>query len=131
MEQNLQNNVTKTLAVQQESCAFCHQPLLPQYYFCPNCGKQIHQPPLPTGIGAQLSLYALSIILPSLCFLFIRNWKGIEYLKEKNGTSKIIGTIACTLLLLSTVLTFWYAYKVTQDIVQKAMKSTEANMNDF
>jgi hypothetical protein len=107
-----------------EICSVCHIPLLPSYYFCPNCGKQIHEPPLPTDFGTQLGLYLFSIILPLIAFLFVTRWKGFKYMRQSDLKAKIIGMIATVLLIGTTVFSFWYAYHVTTMMVQKAM--TEA-----
>jgi hypothetical protein len=102
-------------------CGVCHIPLLPEYYFCPNCGKQIHEPPLPTGIGTQLGLYFFSILLPFICFLFVGRWKGIKYMRSEDTKAKLIGTVALLLLIGSTLFSFWYAYHVITTMVQSAM----------
>ncbi len=102
-------------------CTLCHQPLLPIYYFCPNCGTQVKLPPLSTTFRAQLWMYILSIILPALCYIIIGKWKGLQYLKSQEPKARMIGIIACILLLVSTVLTFWFANSYTQKIVQQAL----------
>jgi hypothetical protein len=109
-------------------CLVCHTPLLPSYYFCPNCGKQIHEPPLPTGLGAQLPLYLFSITLPLIAFLFVTRWKGFKYLSQPSPQAKIIGMIATALLIGSTVASFWYAYHVTTIFVEKTMTEAGASL---
>ncbi len=104
-----------------EICLVCHQPIRQEYYFCPNCGTKLHAPPLSTSVTSQAWLYFLSIILPSLAFLFITKWKGLEYLRAKDEKTRIVGIIACVLLLVSTILTFWYAYAITQAMLQKTL----------
>jgi hypothetical protein len=113
------------------SCGTCHQPILPQYYFCPNCGTKVHEPPLLTTTTAQLGIYFLSIILPSLCFLFIGKWKGIQYLKSNDKKARTIGIIACGLLFISTIFTFWYAYTLTQKMVQSSMVGINADLDGY
>ena len=105
----------------EAQCHMCHQPILTTYYFCPNCGAQLQLAPLPVTLQAQLGLYAFSVILPSLCFLFINKWKGIRYVQSKDTATRTIGMIACALLAISTVLTFWYAYTITQKVLQQSM----------
>lgn len=112
--------------VTQDICSVCHIPLLPTYYFCPNCGKQIHEPPLPTGFGAQLSLYLFSILLPLIAFLFVTRWKGFKYLSQESKQAKIIGLIATTLLFGTTFFSFWYAYHFTQQLIQSTMSDVNS-----
>jgi len=88
-------------------CPQCHQPVKPEYYFCPNCGKKLNEPGLPTGVGAQIMLYAFSIVLPIMCFLAISYWQGIKYARSPDPKAQEMGWIAIALLALSTIITFW------------------------
>ena len=109
-------------------CVTCHQSLQPEYYFCPNCGTQVKLPPLSTSSTSQLWLYSLSIILPSLCYIIIGKWKGLQYLKSEDKKAKTIGIIATLLLVVSTVLTFWYVYMITQKIIQQALTNVTSDI---
>lgn len=88
--------------MEKSQCKYCGFIVFSNYYFCPNCGKKLHQPPLSTGIGKQVSIYALSIFLPPLGLL-----PGLKYLFQKDNKAKIIGIIAISLTILSTILTIW------------------------
>jgi hypothetical protein len=112
-----------------EVCSYCHQPLKPEYYFCPNCGKKVHEPPLSTTPLMQLGIYAFSIILPMICYLAISKWPGITYLRSKDEKVRQVGIIACVLLALSTVVTIWYAYVWTQDAIQSSVNQINADMS--
>jgi hypothetical protein len=94
-------------SVAQAICPQCHQPVRPEYYFCPNCGKKLSEPGLPTGVGAQVMLYAFSIVLPIMCFLAVSYWQGIKYARSADPKAQEIGWIAIALLALSTIITFW------------------------
>jgi len=110
-------------------CPYCHQPILPSYYFCPNCGTKLNVPPLSTSVGAQAWLYIFSIILPVMCFIFVTRWQGWKYYKSEDPKTKQIGTIAIALLILSTLVTIWYAYVWTQDAIQSSVASINADMS--
>lgn len=110
-------------------CPICHQPVLPEYYFCPNCGAKLNVPPLSTSAGAQAWLYAFSIILPMICYLAVSKWQGYKYYKSPDPKTKQIGTIACLLLALSTVFTIWYAIVWTQQEIQSSVNSINADMS--
>ncbi len=112
-------------------CITCHQPLLPQYYFCPNCGTKIHEPPLTTSFNAQIWLYAFSVILPVICFLFVTKWKGLRYLQSTDPKAKTIGATASMLLAVSTVLTFWYAYIYTQKMLEAILQGAGLDAGSF
>jgi hypothetical protein len=112
-------------------CTVCHIPLLSTYYFCPNCGKQIHEPPLPTDFGTQLGLYLFSIILPLIAFLFVTRWKGFKYLRQESLKAQIIGMIATLLLIGTTVFSFWYTYHIITTLVQKTMTEAGSSLDVF
>ena len=113
----------------QDICLYCHQPILPTYYFCPNCGNKIKGTPLSTSVQTQLGLYAFSIILPLICFLFVTKWQGLKYLRSQDEKTKSIGYIACFLLAVSTVVTIWYAVVWTQQTIQQSVNDINTEMS--
>ena len=104
-------------------CSVCHQPILPQYYFCPNCGTKIIEAPLSTTIQTQVGIYAFSIILPMICFIFVTKWPGMKYFKSNDAKAKQIGKIAWGLLILSTLVVIYFAYVWTQNAIQSSIDS--------
>src|SRR5271168_2871335 len=96
-------------------CPSCHQPVLPTYYFCPNCGTQLNKPPLSTSVSTQIGIYAFSIILPVICFIMVTKWPGMKYIKSEDPKAQQIGIAAWTLLIISTLITIWYGVVWTQD----------------
>jgi hypothetical protein len=104
-------------------CEVCHQSILPQYYFCPNCGTKLNSAPLAVTATAQTGLYLWSAVLPMILFIGITKWKGVKYLKSKDQKTKTIGAVACAILLLSTIFTIWYAYAWTQNLIQSTVES--------
>jgi predicted Na+-dependent transporter len=110
-------------------CPYCHQPILPTYYFCPNCGTNLAAGQLSTSPGAQLWLYAFSIILPMLGFLLVTKWQGWKYYKSQDQKTRQIGEIAIALVIISTVGTLWYAYVWTQEAIQSSVAGINADMS--
>ena len=110
-------------------CPVCHLAVKPEYYFCPNCGHELHKAPLSTTPLSQAWLYGLSIVLPSILFIAIRQWRGVEYLQSSDPKTKQIGQIAVVLLVLSTLLTFYLAYEWTVAAVQSSIESINADMS--
>ena len=110
-------------------CPVCHQPILPQYYFCPNCGAKINTAPLSTTAGTQAWIYAFSIILPMMCFIFVTRWPGVKYYKSDDPKAKLIGQIAWTLLILSTIVTIWLVYFWTTQIIQSSINSINTDFS--
>ena len=110
-------------------CPVCHQPTLSTYYFCPNCGAKLVSAPLPTTVGAQTKIYLFSLILPALCFLFVSHWQGVKYFKSADPKTKRIGEIAWILLILSTIITFWYAIVWTEQAAQSLSNSLNVDLS--
>ena len=110
-------------------CKVCHQPILPTYYFCPNCGTKVNEAPLSTSAGTQAWIYTQSIILPMVLFLFITRWPGIKYFKSDDPKAKRVGQIAWALLIISTVLTIWLAYVWTEQTIQSSINSVNTDFN--
>lgn len=106
------------LPPQQLVCQFCHFPLLENYYFCPNCGKKLNEPPITTL--KEIGVYLISILLPPLGL-----WPGIRYLFSKNQRTRRAGLIAIILTILSTVITIW----LTMTFINQAMQSLTGQMN--
>jgi rubredoxin len=102
-------------------CPRCHFPTRPEYYFCPNCGAKLTDPPLGTGLVDQLLLYAFSIILPWIAYLAITKWQGIKYLRAPNSRAKQIGVIALVLLVVSSVIAVWLTTVWIQGYIQQSM----------
>jgi rubredoxin len=112
-------------------CPVCHQPTLPSYYFCPNCGTKLNSAPLSTSTGTQIGLYAFSIILPLICFIFVTRWQAPRYLKSKDQKTRRIGVIASVLLAVSTIVTIWLAIVWTQNAIQSSVNDINAEMSAY
>ena len=104
-------------------CSVCHQPLFSKYYFCPNCGTKVNEAPLSTTPATQAWIYAFSIILPLIAFIFVTRWPGVKYYKSKDPKAKQIGQIAWILLILSTIITIWIVTVLTQKMIQSSVNS--------
>lgn len=105
-------------------CPQCHFPLKPEYYFCPNCGKNLRAgggAPLGTDTLSQILLYGFSIILPVIAYLAITKWQGIKYIRSSDEKAKQMGYIALALLLLSSIIVFWWTYVWIQGYVASSL----------
>jgi len=109
-------------------CQVCHQSILPTYYFCPNCGAKLISAPLSTSVATQIGIYLFSIILPSILFLFITRWPGLKYFKSNDKKTKLIGEVALTLLILSTIFTFYFSYVWTLGTIQSLTDKLNAEL---
>lgn len=84
------------------TCKHCKYPIAETFYFCPNCGKKIKDPPPVTTFSKQISIYLISVLLPPLGL-----WPGLRYLFSKDPKAKIIGIIAIFLTIVSLVVSIW------------------------
>lgn len=96
------------------SCKFCHFPVSENFYYCPNCGKNLKPAPLPTSITKQLYIYAISVFLPPLGLI-----PAIKYLLNKDQKAKMVGIIAIILTFASLIV----AWIVFQNIVNNFINS--------
>jgi len=110
-------------------CPVCHQPVLAEYYFCPNCGAKLNSAPLSTTLATQAGIYAFSIILPMICFIFIKKWPGVKYYKSNDPKTKRIGQIAWLLLIVSTIVTIWLVIVWTRAAIQSSINSINTDMS--
>jgi hypothetical protein len=108
--------------MEQTVCPFCHIPLAQSYYFCPNCGKKINEPPITTA--KEIGVYLLSIFLPPLGL-----WPGIKYLFSKEQRTKRAGAIAIILTIISTVITLWLSVAVFSNISQSVNSQLNQTQN--
>ncbi len=111
-------------------CPRCHFPVKPEYYYCPNCGAKLSEPPLPTGLVDQLLLYAFSLILPWIVYLAITKWQGIKYLRASSSRARQIGLIALILLVASSIVFFWLSTVWIQGTIQSSLNDVN-NINSF
>ena len=105
-------------------CPQCHFPVKPEYYYCPNCGKNLRTPALPTDMLSQVLLYSFSIILPVIFYIAVTKWQGIKYIRSSDEKAKQMGYIALALLILSSVFFFWWSIVQLQGFVQSSLNSS-------
>nr|MBI5455359.1 hypothetical protein [Candidatus Levybacteria bacterium] len=85
--------------MEKSQCKYCNFIILSSYYFCPNCGKKLHEPPLSISIGKQIGIYLLSFFLPPLGLM-----PAFRYIKQSDPKSKTVGIIALLLTIISVVI---------------------------
>jgi hypothetical protein len=110
-------------------CPQCHFPVKPEYYYCPNCGKNLRQAVtvLSTDLLAQFLLYGFSIALPIIFYIAITKWQGIKYIRSSDPKAKQMGYIALFLLVASSVIFFWWSIVQLQGFVQSSVNSSLNN----
>jgi hypothetical protein len=104
------------------ACPQCHQPVLPDAYFCPNCGKSLKEKPPPTRWWTQLGIYLLSALLPPLGL-----WPAVKYIRSSDALAKRVGWIAVALTVISLIASVWLAQIIIQQ-VQQAMTAASGGL---
>jgi hypothetical protein len=79
-------------------CQTCHQPVQENFYFCPNCGKNLKPSPPSTSISDQILLYLKSLLLPPMGIIW-----GFRYLRQSDTKSKVIGLIAISVTIIEII----------------------------
>lgn len=117
--------------VKRSICPHCHQPVLPEYYFCPNCGEKLEDVPLSTSIWAQIKLYSFTFIwMPLTAYLVYTKWKGYKYFKSEDPKAQRIGTVAMVLLAISIIIFVWTTWASIVWLLQY-IKAQETNVNSL
>ena len=84
-------------------CKYCKNPIMETFYFCPNCGKKLKEPPFKFSWGKTIAIVLESVLLPPLGL-----FPGFRYLRMKEAGAKTLGAIAIILTIVSSVLATIY-----------------------
>jgi hypothetical protein len=103
----------------QNICPVCHQPVTAEFFFCPNCGHNLKEKPMPISTVVQIGLYALAIFLPPLGL-----WPGIKYMMKNTKQAKWVGGVTIALTLLSSFLTIYYTFSVFSIYIEQINELT-------
>ena len=80
-------------------CPICQFKIQSDWFFCPNCGKNLKEKPPIISIGKQIIIYLVSFFLTPLGL----GW-GLKYVKSTDKKVKTIGIISIILTVLSIIL---------------------------
>ena len=108
----------------QQKCKYCYFNVTANNFFCPNCGKEVKARPLDTGIGKQIGIYSLSVLLPPLGL-----WPGIKYLRSADTKAKKVGIVAILLTIIATIITFWTFFAFLN--IAKRQLETQVNIISY
>ncbi len=86
------------------TCKYCKNPVAESFYFCPNCGKKLKEPPFKFSWGKTIVILLESILLPPFGII-----PGIRYLLKNDNKAMIVGLTAIILTFLSTGITIIYS----------------------
>lgn len=92
-------------------CPHCGQAIAETDMFCSHCGTQIIRQDLPISMGRKFYIYAVSVLLPPLGFIWL-----VKYIKSTNPDLKKVGILAGVLTLISSIITIWVTLGLLQSI---------------
>lgn len=84
---------------QATTCRYCKKPAWDSYFFCPNCGKKLKEPPFVFSWLKTIGVILESLLLPPLGI-----FPGVKYLRIKNNTARIVGLIAIIITIIMTLV---------------------------
>ncbi len=85
-------------------CPYCGKQNDPGAHFCFHCGKQLRGSDIPTSLGAKITLYAASVLIPPFGIL-----RTIKYMKSADPAAQQMGLISLILTIVTLVATVWLA----------------------
>lgn len=121
--EGIQNNQTveQIIPVQVlQVCPVCHIQIPTVDYYCPNCGKELHEKPLSIAITKQMEIYLKSFFLPPLGL-----WPAFKYLRQKDQKAQVVGIVAILLTILSLALAIIYSIQ----FINLAQQSMNTNLD--
>jgi len=83
-------------------CPSCKSPIVETYFYCPKCGKLLHEPPVSISIAKQIGIYSLSFLLPPFGLM-----PGLHYLRLNDTKAKTVGAIALVLTFVSIAISLY------------------------
>ena len=86
-----------------QTCKNCKALIVETFYFCPNCGKKLKEPPYKFSWGKTIAIVLESVLLPPLGL-----FPGFRYLRMKEAGAKMLGAFAIVLTIISSVLATIY-----------------------
>jgi hypothetical protein len=90
-----------SLTTESSLCPICQYKTQSDWYFCPNCGKELKEKPPVISVFKQIIIYLVSFFLTPLGL----GW-GLKYIRYKDRKTKIIGMISIILTIVSIILMF-------------------------
>ena len=81
------------------TCSFCKFNIQNDWFFCPNCGKQLKEKEITITTSKQILIYFVSFFLAPLGL----GW-GLKYIRSKDNKIRTVGIISIVLTVLSIIM---------------------------
>ncbi len=82
-----------------KTCKYCKSPISDTFYFCPNCGKKLKEPPYKFSLSKTIVIILESVLIPPFGLI-----PGIRYFLKNDHKAQIIGMVAIGLTIISTIV---------------------------
>lgn len=107
-------------------CPVCNTPITPEWFFCPQCGKELKEKPFSVSAMKQLGMYLASFFLAPIGL----HW-AVKYLRYKDSKAKRLGIIIVILTVISVSFTL-IAFKKGADAYSNTLNNLNKinNIND-
>ena len=107
-------------------CPICATQITPEWFFCPNCGKELREKPFSVSIGKQIGMYLVSFFLAPIGL----HW-AVRYLRYKDIKAKRLGLFIIVLTGMSVSITL-FTFKKVADTYSKTLQNLNKinNIND-
>jgi len=88
---------------QMTICPKCKAAVRPEFYFCPQCGKNLRSKSASISAGNQIKAYAISLFLPPFGLYY-----SYKYFKSGTDKARIIAWVTVILTVLSLYLSWLF-----------------------
>ncbi|MBP6044935.1 MAG: zinc ribbon domain-containing protein [Microgenomates group bacterium] len=103
--------------MQTTPCSTCKFQISSEWFFCPNCGKQLKEKVPVITVWKQILIYLVSFFLAPLGL----GW-GFKYIRSTDLKVRIVGLVAIFLTVVSVILLF-YTFKSFADQYGKVLNN--------
>ncbi len=81
------------------NCKFCKSAVQESFYFCPNCGKKIKEPPFKFSLAKSITIIVAAFLIPPFGII-----PGIRYFLKDDKRAQFVGVITIAVTILATGL---------------------------
>ncbi len=109
------------------TCKFCKSPTQESFYFCPNCGKKIKEPPFKFSLAKAITVIVAAFLIPPFGII-----PGVKYFLKDDRRAQFVGLITIAVTILATGLMIIVTsrvlnyYKDAYDQVMQIQSSTNS-----
>lgn len=82
-----------------QTCKNCKGSITEAFYFCPNCGKKLKEPPFRFSVSKSVGILIFSLLFPPFGII-----PGIKYLFKKDIRARVVGVLTIALTLIITII---------------------------